>query len=194
VKNWILYGLVVTQLFACAALEPLENDIDHELRAVNSPKILAINNWHLFGRLSVRDAKESGLVKLDWRHGGLIDELTLGTSIGGVIAKLTYVNGKIIIVDSDGNGRIVTEEELRSEIGYAPPLNHLKFWIRGLPNPAVDALIKESGSDGRFLFEQDGWNVNLTRFKMFGEFYLPAKVSLNKDDLEIKLVVDEWLE
>ncbi|PHS73683.1 MAG: outer membrane lipoprotein LolB [Cycloclasticus sp.] len=193
-KRLFLYGLMVTQLFACAFLAPLKNETDHNARATNKSAILAINQWHLLGRLSVRHAKESGLTKLDWQHSELSDELILSTSLGGVLAKLSYMDNRIIVAGSDGISHVVTEQELHSQIGYLPPLNHLKFWVRGFPNPEIDVQIQQVDSSDELSFEQDGWDVELTRFETFSAFELPTKVSLIKGGLKIKLVVDEWLD
>ena len=100
----------------------------------------------------------------------------------------------IITISKAGeHERVVSEREMESLIGYSPPLPHLKYWLRGVPNPAVGAQINNESPVSTRVFVQDGWRVNLERFIVFNERVLPTKMSFTKDGLKMKLVVDEWL-
>ncbi len=184
---------MLTQVLACASMEPIKKLRSPESIADNTKKILAIDNWSLVGRLSVRSAKESWLTSLKWHHNTLVDALTLSTSLGGVVAKLNYSNQVFSLSDSDGHMRETSNAELQSLLGYPPPLRHLTFWVRGVPNPDIAVDDKAMNSRGALVFKQDGWDVKLERFDLFSDLVLPTRVTLIKNGLKIKLVVDEWL-
>jgi outer membrane lipoprotein LolB len=159
----------------------------------NTDKVLAVNSWGLQGRLSVRSSKESWLTKLEWTHDELTDDLTLSTSLGGGVAKLVYSDRGIFLTDVDGFMQKVSETELEALLGYSPPLSNLKYWVRGVPSPEQVTSLKAEFIDGVVAFKQDGWSVKLERFDQVGDVALPGRISLLKNDMRIKLVVDEWL-
>jgi len=193
VKRFFLYALVVTQLFACASVDSVVQKKVPVAGFENAQNILAIKGWQLLGRLSVRSERESWLAILEWQHDALVDDLVLSTSLGGVIAKLKYSNDAIVLSDAKDGVREVSNKELHALLGYAPPLAHLKFWVRGGGDPQWPMKVKEASNAGDKVFEQDGWLVKLGRFRQEGELILPSKVFIQKDGVKIKLVIDKWL-
>lgn len=192
-KRYLLCVVLVTQLFACASVDSLKQKALPIASHSHVESILAVKQWRLLGRLSVRNTKESWLTKLEWRHNELIDGLILSTSLGGVVAKLEYSDSVIALSNIEGETRLVSEQELRELLGYSPPLSHLKFWVRGVANPRFTVQVMPSPSLHVKAFEQDGWQVSLSKFHREGGLVLPSKVSLEKEGLKIKLVVDQWL-
>ncbi|MEO1888760.1 MAG: lipoprotein insertase outer membrane protein LolB [Cycloclasticus sp.] len=191
-KRFIVCAFLATQLFACASLEPLKQQVNPGSFVGNSERILAVKHWSLVGRLSVRNKKESWLTSLSWKHKDSINQLTLSTSLGGIVAKLAYSKERVWVSDSDGNMHEASGADLQSMFGYSPPLRHLHFWITGVPSPNLMIENEISDSLGVHSFKQDGWDVKLERFSLFADVVLPARVTLFKDGLKIKLVVDEW--
>ncbi|MEW4981751.1 MAG: lipoprotein insertase outer membrane protein LolB [Cycloclasticus sp.] len=191
--RYCFLALFVTQLLACASVGSIKMEPSLDVSPYALQENLAIKHWRLLGRLSVRNASESWLTKLEWRHELSVDDLTLSTSLGGVVAKLRYSNHGIVLVGADAQARRVSENELQSLLGYSPPLAQLKYWVRGLPDPNIGVRMSEQQIAGVFAFQQDGWAVKLERFAKVGEMVLPSKISLSKERLKIKLVVDEWL-
>ncbi|HIF17739.1 MAG TPA: outer membrane lipoprotein LolB [Cycloclasticus sp.] len=191
-KRFIVCAFLATQLFACASLEPLRQQVTSGSFVGNSERILAVKHWSLMGRLSVRNKKESWLTSLSWKHKDSINQLTLSTLLGGIVATLAYSKEGVWVSDSDGNMHEASSAELHSMLGYSPPLRHLHFWITGVPNPNLMIENEASNSLGVHSFKQDGWDVKLERFNFFADVFLPTRVTLFKDELKIKLVVDEW--
>jgi len=193
VNRYFLLIILVTQLFACTSVGSVKLNVNNTQSQENTEKILAIQQWQLLGRLSVRHHRESWLTKLDWRHDFLIDDLTLSTSLGGVVAKLMHSKAGVEMLDEGGVMRPVSERELQSALGYVPPWAHLPYWVRGVVSPKAPLLINNEQVLGEDVFSQDGWEVRLGRYEEVGGIVLPGKVYLSKDGLKIKLIVDEWL-
>ncbi|MBV1899026.1 MULTISPECIES: lipoprotein insertase outer membrane protein LolB [Cycloclasticus] len=184
--------LLVSQLMACASTSIIKTEESSLPTLHNAEKVLAINEWRLLGRLSVRNMRQSWFTTLEWNHRKGIDDLTLSTSLGGVVAKILYSKQGILLTDEEGVLQHVSEEELASLLGYSAPLKHMKYWVRGVLSPEFQGPSSREYLDDTVLFEQGGWNVQLERFQTYGEVVLPARVTLIKEDLKIKLVVDKW--
>jgi outer membrane lipoprotein LolB len=193
VIRYFLLVLLVTQLLACSSVGSIKSDANIAQSLLNTEKVLAIKHWQLLGRLSVRNHRESWLTKLEWKHDVLADDLTLSTSLGGVVARLVYSNAGIAMSDAKGVMQRISDEDLQSSLGYLPPWAHLKYWVRGIPSPKAQLLMSEEQKTGVILFNQDGWDVRLGDFEKVGGIVLPSKIYLSKEGLKIKLVVDEWL-
>lgn len=191
--RYLLLILLVSQLFACTFIGPTKKVQSLLPTPGNTEKILAINDWRLLGRLSVRSPQQSWLTKLEWKHDAVVDDLTLSTSLGGVAAKLVYSSSGIAMSDANGVLQRTSEDKLQSLLGYSPPLDHMTYWVRGVPSPKIQAPKNIEYFDGVMVFKQAGWDVRLERFSKLGDVVLPSKVTLTKKDLKIKLVVDEWL-
>lgn len=191
--RYLMLILLASQLAACASMGPSKKAQGLLPVPHNTEKILAIDHWRLLGRLSVRNSHESWLTKLEWKHDVVADNLTLSTSLGGVVARLIYSRRGIAMSDKNGDLKHISEEELQALLGYSPPLEHLRYWVRGLPSPEMQVLINVEQPTGIKIFKQAGWDVKLERFNKFGDIALPSKISLTKNTLKIKLVVDEWL-
>jgi len=74
VIRFLLLILLVSQLFACASIGPTQKVQSLALTPGNTEKILAINDWRLLGRLSVRNLQQSWLTTLEWKHDEFIYE------------------------------------------------------------------------------------------------------------------------
>jgi len=193
VNRYFLLIILVTQLVACSSVGTIKPSANITQSLENTERILAIQQWQLFGRLSVRHNRESWLTRLEWRHEFLTDHLTLSTSLGGVVAKLVHSKAGAKMLDENGVMQPVSEHELESALGYLPPWAHLQYWVRGVASPNAQLLINEESVLGVDVFSQDGWEIRLERYEKIGDIVLPGKIYLSKDGLKIKLVVDEWL-
>lgn len=192
-KRCSLYLLVLTQLLACATVEPTRLSLDAKALSGNADKVISTKRWSLVGRLSIKNEKESWLTVLNWRHDAQIDDLTLSTSLGGVVARLYHADSVFSMADDNGVIREVSEAELQSTLGFSPPLQHLKFWIRGVSNPSAEVMDESITLAGEVTFKQGGWSVKQASFDVFDGLMLPTRVTLKKNGLTLKMVVDKWL-
>jgi len=189
----LLCALLVTQLFACASLAPVDKPLESGSDERNKRAVLAMKDWGLIGRLSVRTAKESWLSRLEWQHSIAGDLLIISTSLGGVHARLRFVGSRIYLTESDGVARELSWGELESLLGYVPPVRQLKYWLRGLPDPSRSISQDKWFAGGAREFKQDDWQIKLERISESRGVFLPKKVTTIGQGVKVKLVVEEWL-
>ncbi|MBQ0724438.1 MAG: outer membrane lipoprotein LolB [Cycloclasticus sp.] len=189
-KKFFCYGLLALFLMACSSLPT--HEVEGRITAHETNKVMVETYWRLIGRLSMRNDRESWFTSVEWRHNQAEDYLILSTTLGGVVAKLRYASGVIVLLEPDKVERIISEQELESLLGYSPPIQHLKFWVRGIPSPMLSVQF-DMAPVGVRRFLQDGWRVNLERFGAFDDGSLPGKMSISKAQVKIKIVVDQWL-
>jgi len=192
IRCWLCL-LMALNLFACASMSSFEPVTADHINESNTRRVLAIDRWHLVGRLSVRHGNQSWLSRVEWQHLKQLDVLTLSTSLGGVMARLSFSGDEIYLTDSDGATRMIAQAELEGLLGYSPRLQQLKYWVRGVADPSLGFLPNELAVTNGWRFEQASWQVTLGRYHRLDGLVLPTKIVAEKKRLKIKLMVDEWL-
>jgi len=181
------------QLFACASLTPVGGSLENISAERNKRAVLAMKNWSLIGRLSVRNEKESWLSRLEWQHSVADDVLIISTSLGGVHARLRFAASRVYLTESDGVVRELSWGELESLLGYVPPVRQLNYWLRGLPDPSRPISKDKWLTGGAREFTQDDWQIKLERMSESSGVFLPKKVTTIGQGTKVKLVVEQWL-
>jgi outer membrane lipoprotein LolB len=91
--------------------------------------------------------------------------------------------------------------ELAMRLGFDPPLKSLRYWLLGAPDPTLPAEETVDEQQQRLQsLEQDGWQVDysaymptdLTPVGSAGGLGLPAKMTVQRPGVRVRLVVDGW--
>ena len=191
-KGSVLYIIVFSLLTGCASLSDqwerpliLDNKIERDKR-------LAMENWSLSGRLSLRDGQQSRMSLIKWHHNKALDIWVLSSLIGRTAAEISHTGGVTYIKEPGKSKKGLSDQELAEAFGFVLPLNHLSYWVRGLVD---DRELNEAWMKKRYTineFEQNGWVISLAKYAREGEVILPSKVVISKGDLKIIIVVDKW--
>jgi len=170
-------------LCACAALpppepRPLRNDI---------------SRFSLTGRVAVRNGDESFTARIEWRHGDGTDRILLTSPLGQGLAELNADASGAHLETADRKSFAAPDLEGLSEqvFGAALPLASLPRWVVGQVWNAVEALqIDRQGRPQSF--SDRGWRVAYLDYEADTADALPALIQLRRDDLDLKLRIDQW--
>jgi outer membrane lipoprotein LolB len=82
---------------------------------------------------------------------------------------------------------------LAARLGFSPPLDSLRYWILGVPNPERPS-IETPGVGARYLtaLEQDGWHIEYQEYRDAAGVAMPRRAQLTRADARLRLIVDEW--
>lgn len=151
--------------------------------------------FRLEGRVSVKTNEESFSGGMTWRHDPEQQELLLRTPLGQGVAELRGDAQGIVLRDSQGQMHRAEDAEtlVHQALGVTLPLEGLAWWVVGNPRPGA-SYQAEADSEGHLaVLNQDGWHIDFSRYTQSGAYLLPGKlVARRRDDLEIRLVVDQW--
>jgi outer membrane lipoprotein LolB len=78
-------------------------------------------------------------------------------------------------------------------LGWSVPVDGMFYWGKGLPKPnaAKTYTINKYGLLAEL--HQDGWSITYSKYKYYlDQFPLPGKITLEKGDLKVKIVVKSW--
>lgn len=199
IKELAKLSVVCLSLSACTTV-PKDTINEHNQQAWAQYQLRAnqIDTWQLRGRLAISIDNAAHYLNFDWKHRADRFLLTVTTPFGqGVFhlesnkkrhlpITLRLSDGKTVYADN-------AETALAQVTGWSIPVNHLIFWIRGLPHQSD--ISYQLSHDGRLKFLQENeWHINYTDYFEFAspEKGLPRKIHLNHDKLSLKIIIEHW--
>ena len=83
------------------------------------------------------------------------------------------------------------------QLGFAPPLTSLRYWLLVLPDPAGGEFTSVPNDDGTVAqLEQQGWKLEYEDYRAqpaaAGTVRLPGRLTATREDIRLRLVVDRW--
>ncbi len=149
-------------------------------------------HFEVDGRFAVRYRDEGGSGRIAWVHLPQSDDITISNPVGQGIARIVRRDGVYTLTTSDGRAHSATDPDELTErlLGWPLPLSGLPFWLRGQPAPGRTAESAGVNSDRPTELRQSGWTIEyLSRHSPNG---LPERLRIRRDDLDIRLVLEEW--
>ena len=181
-----LAGLLTVLLVAGCATTPVPR---------SSQPAAAITAWQLNGRVSLTRGEEGWHAGLYWQEQADTFYLKVSGPLGQGGFQLNGDARSIVLVDADGQTFVAQDVDalLVQVTGWQLPVRGLRYWIRGLPEPAAARAQVTRDEAGQLLrLEQSGWTVNYQRYQLVGDVLLPAKLQLLHADIAVRIVVDQW--
>ena len=155
--------------------------------------LTGLDNWHLTGRLSVANEEESWHVKLRWQQKQDAYNIDLNGPFGAGKMRLAGNSNGVVLHTKEGMYFADTPETLLSQhTGVTMPVSKLRYWILGIPSPTEQGN-QQLDAYGRLKqLNQAGWDILLRRYVMANRAEVPNKLFMHKDDIEVRLVVEQW--
>lgn len=182
-------------LTGCATQQPVSEGDRIIHWQLHSGKLAELTRWQFKGRIAIQKEKQGWTASFHWRQ----DQQDYLLRVFAPLGRGSYqISG-----DADGavmqtaNNSIVHADDpetlLREKLGWNIPLSALKYWVRGLPEPGkknVSLLLDEKGRLAEL--SQSGWLVRFSRYIRSGEYELPAKISMQNNNMKVRLVIKDW--
>jgi outer membrane lipoprotein LolB len=152
-------------------------------------------HFELRGRVAVATGSEGFNASLQWIQDGARSQLTLAGPLGAGGAQVTATNGDLELTTSRGEQltRDAARAQLAARLGFDPPLASLRYWVQGVPDPNAPASETLDDSQQRLsALVQSGWRIDYNDYASAGGQVLPARVTLQRDAVRVRLLVDTW--
>lgn len=156
-------------------------------------------SWQLKSKVSLRFDDENLIFGLNWAQmpaNNYVMDINNPVT-GGLVSKLTRMNGAITLLADDGKTYRDTDEErlLKNQSGLSIPVKGMQYWVRGLTSPQykVDSLVLDNA--GRPLtLQQAGWKITYSSYVNNGSNALPRKINLSRgvEKIFIRLIAKNW--
>jgi outer membrane lipoprotein LolB len=174
-------------LVACATTRPAKSSLQWQQRL---GELQGSHSWSMGGRAAVALGTQGWQASMDWHQGGPYSEVHLSGPFGvGAVVLKQAADGLSL------NGAPPSEAvlaQVRERLGFQPPLDHLRFWLLGVPDPGAPADVVQNDQDRAQQVMQDGWIISYDRYLAAGPDLLPTRVTLSRGDVRVRIVVDHW--
>jgi outer membrane lipoprotein LolB len=148
--------------------------------------------FQLSGRVSVKYGAEAASGSITWEHGPKSDDLLISTPLGQGVARIVRRDAEVTLTTADQKVfQAVDVESLTGQVlGWRLPLAGLPDWVRGRAAAGSPAQTRLDGAQRLAELRQSGWLVEFLAYD--GESGLPQRLHLSREDVDIRLVIDQW--
>jgi outer membrane lipoprotein LolB len=189
------HGLAVMALSLCAgcASVPPTNppSVPWEQRL---PALQAMARFELDGRVAASDGQQGFSAGLRWQQQDDNATLDLSAPLGFGAAHIEQRPDGLTVTTSKGVTltHAAASEELAATLGFEPPLGSLRYWVLGASDPAFPAQESIDAQQRLTHLEQDGWHVECEDYALVGRQWLPRRLTVTRQALRLRLVVNTW--
>ena len=131
---------------------------------------------------------------MHWRQKGEIFDATVSGPLGVGTVRIEGGRGKILLTDKEGQVTALqdAEADLRARYGWTIPVDSLRYWALGIPDPSSPAATRFDETGLLATIDQRGWTVTIGQYREGGGQAMPRRISALGDDAKVRLVVDHW--
>ena len=132
------------------------------------------------GRIALRQGERSDHLRFRWEHAPESDVVLLMSPLGQGLAELTRdaAGARLVRADQATIAANTLPQLAQRVVGAPLPLEAMADWLRG-------ARPDLSG-------EADGWRVMISDTSAFRQGRLVRILEARREDVEVKLIVDDW--
>ena len=156
-------------------------------------------DFALRGRVAVAAGDTGFSAALRWAQSGHRADLELDGPLGMGGLRILAAGDEFSLTTSQGErfDGAAARAGLEQRLGFTLPIESLRYWVLGVPDPAGPAE-ERIAADGPRLegLEQGGWRVDYrayaTRGTRSGGAGLPRRVDVSRSDARVRLLIEAW--
>lgn len=195
-RHLITFSLIAL-LAGCAGFggkEAVQGEGSPQLWKEHKQQLSTLDGWQINGKVGIRAPKDSGSGTLFWLQRQDYYDIRLSGPLGRGAARLTGRPGQAVLeVANQGRFEAQSPESLLAEqLGWELPVSHLVWWVRGLPAPDSKSRLTLDGDSRLAHLEQDGWKVEYLSYSEQNGYWLPERMKLHGENLDVTVVLKEW--
>ncbi|MBM4213185.1 MAG: outer membrane lipoprotein LolB [Gammaproteobacteria bacterium] len=150
----------------------------------------ALQVWPRFelrGRVAVARGDEGFTASLRWAQREVTSQVEVDGPLGVGGLHLEFEHGRL---DDE-----LARADFEQRLGFSLPVDSLRYWLLGVPDPAHDSLERIADGYPRLdSLQQQGWTVVFPAYaKVSGVNYeLPQRIEATREGLRLRLLVESW--
>jgi outer membrane lipoprotein LolB len=149
-----------------------------------------VKSWQLDGRAAVAIAAQGWQATLNWRQHGDAEEVHLSGPFGVGALVLERTPDGLSLNGAPPSDAVTNQ--LQEKLGFELPLEHLRFWLLGVPDPSAAFEVKRNEQDRASQLRQADWSIDYDRYMPVGGDLLPAHLVLSREGVRVRIAVDHW--
>jgi outer membrane lipoprotein LolB len=150
----------------------------------------SLNSWQLDGRAAVAVGTQGWQATLNWQQRGESAEVHLSGPFGVGALVLKRTPEGLSLNGAPPSDAVLAQ--LQEKLGFELPLDHLRFWLLGVPDPAAAFDLKRNEQDRASQLTQAEWSIDYDRYMPVEGDLLPAHLVLTREGVRVRIAVDRW--
>ncbi len=152
------------------------------------------DDWQLKGKLGIRSSAQNGSVTIRWQQQLEQYRINVSGPFGQGAAAIEG-NRQQASIEQPGKETLVSytpEHLFNHSFGWSFPIEHLRYWVRGLQNPQHQATPTYNTDNTLATLQQAGWSLHFDRYQQQQHWMLPGRVKATRDDVALTLLIRHW--
>ena len=186
--------LALLMLAACRTTPPPAPPASAEW-SERRPQLQALQHFSLKGRIALSAGGSGFNANLRWLQDGDHSQVSFEGPLGVSGMQISARGTQLDVLNSRGEhiSSDAAHAELRARLGFEVPLTSLRYWVLGVPNPATPAQeILDAEQQRLASLAQDGWQVSYAAYASAGAEALPARLTLERETVRVRLLIEDW--
>ncbi len=191
---WVGVLLTLAALTGCRTLPPAPLGTSAPWPE-RRPQLQALAHFQLKGRVALSASGNGFNANLRWSQQQARSQIALEGPLG-VGGMQIIANGSDLDIVTPHGERISNEAahaELNARLGFDVPIERLRYWVLGAPDPQQpsEESVDASGQHLASLV-QDGWHIDYDAYTSAAGQTLPARMTLQREAVRVRLLVEDW--
>ncbi len=190
-RSAVLLVALTATLFGCATpAPPAISPVWTSRQAALTP----LTHWRAAGRIGVVNAEDGWHASFQWDQQGPDYRIDLIGPLGQGRVLLQGTATGVTLQTQDGqqwtapDADALVEQHLQIHL----PVNGLRYWILGLPEPGAPPVLHTDAQGRLTRLEQKGWLIDYPAYAPLTPIELPARIMAQRQDLSVKLIIEQW--
>ena len=155
-----------------------------------------LTQWNATGRIGVINGVDGWHAGFQWAQQDSGYRIDLIGPLGQGRIRVEGDERMVRIQTADGRTQTAPNPDalLEQAVGAQLPVNGLRYWIRGLPEPGATPTL-QTDTEGRLIrLEQNGWVIEYPAYAYAAplSLELPERIVARRQDLSVKLIIEDW--
>jgi outer membrane lipoprotein LolB len=182
--------LMCAVLAACVTTRraPAPPNAGWEQRAAD---LQMLGSWQLDGRAAVAVGTQGWQASLNWRQHGDAAEVHLSGPLGVGALVLKRTPDGLSLNGAPPSDAVLAQ--LQDRLGFALPIDHLRFWLLGVPDPSGPFELTRNDQDRALHLTQSDWAIDYDRYVPADGDLLPGHLVMSREGVRVRIAVDRWL-
>jgi outer membrane lipoprotein LolB len=153
-------------------------------------QLQSANAWQLDGRAAAAVGTQGWQATLNWRQSGAYAEVSLAGPFGLGAMVLKQAPDGLSVNGAPPSESVLTS--LQERLGFELPMDDLRFWLLGVPNPGAAFELERNGDDRAQRLTQAGWTLSFDRYLPVSGDILPSRMVMQRAGVRVRIAVDHW--
>lgn len=155
-----------------------------------------VDQFDFNGRIAVKAGDDGFNGKLRWYQDAADFRATVSGPLGIGTVRIEGDDRVVEVTDKDGVTSVLAdvEAELYYRYGWTIPVESLRYWALGIPDPRVPADMTFGDAGELTELAQRGWTVSISRYREAGGGQpMPRLLNASNSATNVRLIIDRWV-